>query len=85
LIIDTSLDAWEIIKPKLGKIHGRVYEAITNYPLHTTAELGLILHIPTQTMAGRPGELAKKGLVKRVEKRECAVTKNQAWSWVINA
>ncbi len=80
-MIDTSLDAWEIAKPKLGKIHTKVYEAIKNYPFHTTAELGLILHIPTQTMAGRPGELSKKGLVRRVEKRECAVTKNLAWTW----
>lgn len=79
--IDTSLDAWEIVKPKLGKIHTRVYEAIIEYPFHTTAELGLILHIPTQSMAGRPGELSKKGLIKRIGKRECAVTKNQAWTW----
>jgi len=81
-MIDTSLDAWKITKPKLGKIHTRVYDAIAKYPYHTTAELGLILHIPTQTIAGRPGELCTKGLIKRVEKRECGVTKNQAWTWV---
>jgi len=80
-MVNTSRNAWEITKPKLGKIHNRVYEAIKKYPSHTTAELGLILHIPTQTIAGRPGELSKKGLIKRVEKRECAVTKNQAWTW----
>lgn len=80
-MIDTSLEAWEVAKPKLGKIHTRVYEVIVKYPRHTTAELGLILNIPTQTMAGRPGELLAKGLVKRVEKRECAVTKNNAWTW----
>lgn len=80
-MITTSLDAWKITKPKLGKLHTRVYEAIVKYPFHTTAELGLILHIPTQSMAGRPGELYKKGLVKRVEKRKCAVTKNEAWTW----
>lgn len=79
--IDTSLEAWAIAKPKLGKIHTRLYEAIQEYPGHTTAELGLILRIPTQSIAGRPGELLTKGLVKRVEKRECAVTKNQAWTW----
>lgn len=81
MLVDTSLEAWAIAKPKLGKIHARVYKAISDYPGHTTAELGLILHIPTQTMAGRPGELLTKGLVKRVEKRVCAVTKNQAWTW----
>ena len=79
--IDTSLEAWDIVKPKLGKIHSRVYEAIAKYPNHTTAELGLILHIPTQSISGRPGELHTKGLVKKVEKRECAVTKNSAWTW----
>ena len=79
--IDTSLEAWSIAKPKLGKIHTRLYEAIVKYPSHTTAELGLILNIPTQTIAGRPGELCKKGLIKRVERRECSVTKNGAWTW----
>jgi len=81
MMIDTSSNAWETVKPKLGKIHNRVYNAIIDYPDHTTAELGFILHIPTQTMAGRPGELSKKGLVKRVKKRECTETKNQAWTW----
>lgn len=86
MMIDTSLEAWTKAKPKLGKIHTRVYEAIHKYPEHTTAELGAILHIPTQSIAGRPGELLSKGLVKRVEKRVCAVTKNNAWTWrVTNA
>lgn len=83
MMVDTSLDAWQITKPKLGKIHTRLYEAIKRHPFHTTAELGFILHIPTQSIAGRPGELLTKGLVKRVEKRECAVTKNNAWTWCI--
>ncbi len=81
MIVDTSLEAWAIAKPKLGKIHSRVYEAIVKFPDHTAAELGTILHIPTQSMAGRPGELLTKGLVKRIAKRECAVTKNQAYTW----
>lgn len=80
-MIDSSLGAWEKTKPKLGKLHSRVYNAIVKYPSHTTAELGVILHIPTQSIAGRPGELFKKGLVKRVEKRICSVTKNEAWTW----
>jgi len=83
MMVDTSLEAWTNAKPKLGKIHTRLYEAIQNYPNHTTAELGLVLHIPIQSIAGRPGELLSKGLVKRVEKRECAVTKNNAWTWSI--
>ena len=82
-LIDTSLEAWTKAKPKLGKIHQRVYEAISRYPDHTTAELSIILHIPIQTMAGRPGELLKKGLVKRIDRRTCSVTKNQAWTWQI--
>lgn len=81
MMIDTSLDAWSKTKPKLGKLHTIVYEAIGNYPDHTTAELSKILHIPIQTMAGRPGELLKKGLVKRIDRRTCSVTKNQAWTW----
>jgi len=80
-MVDTSLEAWAKAKPKLGKIHTRVYECIVDYPDHTTAELGLILKIPTQSIAGRPGELSKKGLIKRVRKRKCAVTKNEAWIW----
>lgn len=83
MLVDTSLEAWVKAKPKLGKLHSLVFEAIQKYPEHTTAELGAILHIPTQSIAGRPGELLTKGLVKRVEKRECAVTKNNAWTWSV--
>jgi len=83
MTIDTSLGAWSITKPKLGKIHTRVYEAIRDFPDHTTAELSKILHIPIQTMGGRPGELLTKGLVKRVERRKCAFTGNNAYTWKI--
>ena len=83
MMIDTSLDAWSKTKPKLGKLHTIVYKAIGNYPDHTTAELSKILHIPIQTIAGRPGELLTKGLVKRIDRRTCSVTKNSAWTWRI--
>lgn len=83
MIIDTSLESWTKVKPKLGKLHTRVYEAISRHPDHTTAELSLILHIPIQTISGRPGELLAKGLVKRVERRQCSVTKNNAYTWVV--
>ena len=81
MIIDTSLESWTKVKPKLGKLHTIIYEAIGKYPDHTTAELSLILKIPIQTISGRPGELLTKGLVKRIDKRACSVTKNQAWTW----
>ena len=68
MLVDTSLEAWTKTKPKLGKIHNRVYEIICKFPDHTTAELGVMLRIPTQSIAGRPGELLKKELVKRVGK-----------------
>ena len=80
-LIDTSLESWTKTKPKLAKLHTRVYEAIGKYPDHTTDELSLILHIPIQTKSGRARELLKKGLVKRVFRRTCSVTKNQAWTW----
>ncbi len=79
--ISTSLEAWTKAKPKLGTIHSRLYEKICEFPNHTTAEYGIMLHIPTQSIAGRPGELSKKGLIKRVSKRECAVTHNDAYTW----
>ncbi len=80
-LIDTSLESWTKTKPKLGKLHAIVFDAITRYPDHTTAELSIILHIPIQTISGRPGELLKKGLVKRIDRRTCSVTKNNAWTW----
>jgi len=82
-MVDTSLNAWEITKAKLGKIHTRLYDVISRFPDHTTAEYGVMLHILNPTIGGRPGELCRKGLIKRVEKRECAVTKNQAWTWSV--
>ncbi len=80
-MIDTSLDAWSKVKPKLGKLHSKVYDAILEHPGHTTAELGKMLNVPTQSMAGRPGELLAKGLVKRDYKKICEVTDNYAYVW----
>ena len=88
MVQDTSLDAWEIVKPTLKKMQKKVYDAVLDYPNHTAAELGAILRRPVNAISGRFSELGEgthknpgMNVIMRVEKRECAVTKNLAWTW----
>lgn len=78
---DTSLDVWSKIKPDYPKRQNKVLDAIKKYPDHTTAEIAKILHVSINNISGSPARLAKRGLTKRMEKRNCAVTGNEAYTW----
>jgi len=87
-MLDTSLDAWNIVNQTLKKRQKEIYQAVLKYPNHTAAELGAIIHKPVNSISGRFSELGSgtdkhsgMNVIMRVEKRECAVTKNQAWTW----
>ncbi len=79
---DTSLDAYnDKVKPTLAKRQQDVYDAILSSPNHTAAEYARDLIKPVNTISGRFGELRKLNKIQRVERRQCNVTKGNAWTW----
>lgn len=81
MMVDTSLDAYSKVKEDLSARQKVVYDTIRKYPNHTSAELATILRCHTNSSAPRITELRKLGKVARVERRMCAVTKGNAWTW----
>jgi len=79
-MVDTSLDAWSKIKNELHGRQKQVYNTIVKYPSHTNNELSKIMRIPLQSVTPRTGELINLKLIKRVERRECSVTKGMSWT-----
>jgi len=82
MMIDTSLDTWSKVQKELRPRQAQVLKSIINYPNHTNSELSKILHLPLQSVTPRTGELNDMGLIKRVERRACAVTGGNSWTWV---
>lgn len=90
IMVDTSQNAWEIVKPTLKQRQKEIYDAVLKYPNHTAAELGVIISKPVNSISGRFSELGSgtdkhpgMNVIMRVERRECAVTKNDAWTWKV--
>jgi len=81
--VDTSLDAWSKVMDELPTRQKQVLRAITKHPDHTNNELSKILGIPLQSVTPRTGELLALNLIKRVEKRACAVTGGSSWTWSV--
>jgi len=84
-IQDTSLEAYEILKPNLGKKQRAVYNmlnmaTLTGYDM-TNTELSKALHWPINCVTPRVYELRHYGLVKISRVRPCAVTKRRAMAW----
>ena len=89
-MIDTSLDAWNKVKTELGPRQTQVLQALRKYPNHTTAEIAKILHKSTHSISGRFTKLGQGtkitpglNLIKRVERRACAVTGGNSWTWSV--
>lgn len=80
MMVDTSLDAYAEVRMTLTTRQNEVYELIKNYPNRTAAEYARLLIKPVNAVSGRFGELRKIGRIKRVEKRQCFITKGMAWT-----
>jgi len=81
MMIDTSLEAWTKVKDELSSRQKQVYNTIQKYPDHTNNELSKIMRIPLQSVTPRTGELLKLNKIKRVNRRACAVTGGNSWTW----
>jgi len=82
----TSLDAYQGIKPTLGKRQRAVLDAI-NYIIYTkntfptNLELSRYMGIPINSITPRTNELQKLGKIFSGGKRLCKVSGNLAGTW----
>lgn len=80
----TSIQAYNDIKPQLGQRQQQIYDAIKKFGCPTNLELSKWLGIPINQVTPRTNELVKLGKVVEHEKRECSVSHRQALTWRIN-
>jgi len=83
MIKETSLNAYNEIKPELGDRQKMVYNAIRQLGSVTNLELSRYLNIPINQITPRTNELVKIGFVTECEKRECSISHRTVWSWRI--
>lgn len=82
---DTSLDAYQEIKPDLGDRQKIVYDAIKKLGCPTDREIAKYLRMSDPNkVRPRRNELMKQGRITECEKRTCTVTGKTVWSWRIN-
>lgn len=63
MIQDTSLEAYNTIKIKLGERQQQIYDAIWKYESVSNLDLSRFLKIPINSVTPRVKELREKGLV----------------------
>jgi len=82
-MLDTSLDAFQSIKPTIGTREAVVYDVIQYLKKPTNAEISKFLGLPINSITGRTNGLVRKGLVKDAGKRICKVTGNEVHTWSV--
>ena len=81
---DTSLEAYDQLKPKLGKRQNIIYEAIRRHPDLTAAEIAYVLgHSDPNYARPRIHELEATGLVVSSGRRACTRSKVAAHTWKV--
>jgi len=86
-VADTSLEIYGRIKPRLDKKRRQVYAVLKSATANgfdmTDKELSRALRWEINCVVPRRNELARLGLVVRVQRRRCGVTGNMAYSWKV--
>ena len=84
-VADTSLAAYENIKPDLNARQGYVYNGLRYSATDmTNNELAHKLDMPINEVTPRVFELREKGYVRTTGKRPCRVTGKTCYAWVVN-
>ena len=81
---ETSVEAWHIIKPDVGRRQKNILDAMLEDRYHmdfTGSELARKLRIPRASVSPRLAELKNKGLIIVEKVRPCRVTGYQAQAW----
>lgn len=77
----TSLSAYESVKPELGQRQYEVLHAIKQAKEATNAMLAQKLNLPINCITPRTLELRHKGLVEESYKDKCPITGRTAIFW----
>lgn len=83
MIQQTSLEAYEIIRPELNERQSIVYELLKRYNGLTNTEIGNFLGWGINRVTPRVFELRKKGLVFEKGKRKCSITGFNVIEWSV--
>jgi len=83
VVVDTSLEAYENIRPELGSRQLEVYWALRELQYGTNTMIAKKLKLPINCVTGRIFELRKKGIVTLSHTSWCPITRNKAKYWRI--
>jgi len=83
MTMDTSLDAFQSIKPELGSRQKAVWDVINHLKSPTNSEISKFMGLPINTITPRVNELRKKGLVSDAGIRPCNITGSNVHTWRI--
>lgn len=81
MMVDSSLDAFQSIKPELGTRQKVVLDVITHLKNATNTEISHYLGLPINQITPRTNELRRKGLVTDAGKRICKITERIVHAW----
>lgn len=80
----TSLDAYNELRERLGEMENIVYYGFKQFGLHTDREMTEILGLSDPNkIRPRRNNLFKKGLLKEYPKRKCSVSGKTSIVWGI--
>lgn len=86
-VADTSVEIYRRIKPRLDTKRRQVYAVLKSATQAgfdmTDKELSRALHWEINCVVPRRFELAELGLIVRVQRRRCGVTRNNAYAWKV--
>jgi hypothetical protein len=82
-ILDTSLEAYELVKPRLNEMQERVLSVFYEQPWRdwTNMEIAGRLGWSINRVTPRVYELRKLDILTQSQRRKCKVTKNNAYAW----
>ena len=83
MIQNTSLEAWEIIRPELGSMQNMVYNGIQSYPGSSNHDLSMILEKDINCITPRVKELRDRGIVVFSHYKTDGKTNKRVMCWCV--
>lgn len=81
VIQETSLEAYEILLPNLGKMQSRIYNILKIYPNSSNLDISRFINKPINGVTPRVKELRDKGLVVQSGHKVDQETKRRVMTW----
>ena len=82
-IQETSLEAYDVLQPELGRRQQEVYNIIERYREVSISDISRIMQSQTHNITGRLMELRKKGLVFNSGKKVDRITNRKVLKWSV--